>query len=221
MAFTLFTREHERGDRYSLFFGLYSPKKDVIFAAMRSAAILLGTLSLALTLAGHAAGQLPSLASKPAGEKFTSEQCGFTIAMPAKPSGTKTEETLIMRGMTFSWDFQEGGVMVQCGEFTTGGAKATEKDGAAFVTGFAEGFLKELQPASSLIDAPYKLGDYSGKSYSMVYQGQKIQMNVAVYGNKYFSVTAFAFKEVPGSEALVFNAAKTFSLIAPVRNNGP
>jgi len=185
---------------------------------MRNANILLGTVWLALALSGHAAGQMPSLASKPAGEKFTSQQCGFTIAMPARPTTTKAEENALTRSFLFLWEFREGRVFVQCGEFATDGAKATEKDGSLFIDGFKGGLLKALQPVSSFAEAPYKLGDYSGKGYSVLYKGNRVQVNVAVSGNKFFAVWATAYKEIPGSDDLVFSAAGTFGLIAPVRD---
>jgi hypothetical protein len=160
--------------------------------------------------------QVPSLASIPAGERFIYAKGGFSIALPQKPTETVVNEK-DNRGMLFEWQFKEGVISVKSVEFFGGIKFTSEKDREHFLNGFI-GVFATSDKVKSITGTPFTLGQFKGKTYSMLVLGQKAQVSVLLADDKYLEIMAMAYADAPNSETLVFKAANSVSLLpVPVK----
>lgn len=161
------------------------------------------------------ATKILSLKTLPAGEKFTSAEGRFTIAMPK--DGADFEATLPSEGAPketggkFSWKVTEGVIIIDYGDDPTFVVK-TEKDYAEVADGMKAGTT--AFGAKVLSEKTFNLGKYRG--YELKFEGAdkvKGTSRILIVDGRRYGIFGLANPDVAGALDVINQALDSFELI--------
>lgn len=162
--------------------------------------LAVGLLSIA------ASAQVKSLRNVTDKDVFASEDDGFEISLPEK--WAKIEE--VPTGTRYSWDVKEGMIAVTIRE-------AAAPRSAAQIDEFLAGYRSSLagaEGAKLVAEAPAKIGDYRGKVFNLLLDGEKNQFIVLLWGKFSVVLHGAANSKVPESDRLISEALQSFEFVS-------
>lgn len=180
---------------------------------MNKLKFLLIAIFVLVMLAGSAAAQDPALADLPAGEKFTSTDANFSVALFKDPTSiVRTEPTKEknQRSIEYMWKMKEGLVVIESDEFLNGASFKTENDYAAFFKAFKNSVVSQ-EDVKVVSENPLTSGDYKGINFLLQAGKAKSLTRMIAGGNRYYTITVVSYIPANGFDAAVFKAVDTFT----------
>lgn len=169
--------------------------------------LALTIFALALTAAA-ATAQTHSLRDVHPGDKYSSTDDGFDIALPAE----WVKEDQIPTGRRYTWDLKEGTISITIREFAEAEILKTDADRTAFIGGY-KGALQKDPGVKFLSESPVKIGEYRGEAYNITVDGEKTLFIVLAWNKFSVVLRGSPNGKIAGSDELIFDALKTFEFV--------
>jgi hypothetical protein len=175
---------------------------------MKTSKYLILTIFAAILLAASAAAQNHSIHDVHAGDKFTSADDGFEIALPAD----WVKETQLQNGRRYLWAFTEGSISITIREFVESEVLKTDADRTAFIEGY-KGALQKDPGVKFISESPVKIGEYKGEAFNITVDGERSLFIVLAWDRFSVVLNCNSNGKVAGSDGPLFDALKTFAFV--------